>query len=74
VTVVDVELPGSGGVGDALISVGDRGSWGGVVGLSGHVPLGGRTTLDPMTHVTYLRAGHYNVVTLVIGGRLSFRG
>lgn len=77
-TVVETELPAPGGVGDALVSIGDNGAWGAVAGLAGRMEIGW-ATLDPLATLVWQRvgghsAGAHQVVTLVLGGRLTAGG
>ena len=70
VTVVDADLPEPGTVGDAVISVGDEGAWGGVAGVSARFPVGS-AAVAPMADLVWAHARGHDVVTLVLGGRLS---
>lgn len=75
-TVVEVDFPPAGTVGDGLVSIGDSGSWGGVVGLSGRLGLGA-VSLAPAATLVYQRAGGHaggtqDFLTLSMGGRVRF--
>lgn len=72
-TVVDVDLPEPGTVGDALISIGDTGAWGLTVGVAGRLRLGS-VALEPLADLVWLRADGRGALTLVAGGSLVLGG
>jgi hypothetical protein len=73
VTVVDVDFPDPGTVGDGVISIGDEGTWGALAGVSARFPLG-RAALAPVADVTWIRTRAHDVATLVLGARLTLGG
>ena len=78
VTVVEVDKPEPGGVGDALVSIGDNGAWGAVVGVAGRLNLGAMA-LEPLADLVWERPSGIgepgpHVFTLVVGGRLHLGG
>lgn len=78
VTVVEVDFPEPGTVGDGLVAVGDTGAWGVVAGMTGRLPLG-RILLEPDAGLLWQRVGdgdggHHHPATLTVGGRLLLGG
>lgn len=73
-TIVDVDLPASGTVGDALVSIGDTGAWGLVLGVTGGSLRLGGAALEPTADLVWLRADGGGALALMVGGSLALGG
>ena len=72
VTVVRVDGGpfGPGRAGDLDVGIGDEGAWGGLVGLEARFDGPGSADLAAFGDLLYQRAAGFDVVTLLVGGRL----